>query len=131
MDRELSDSFRRRRLTRRVGWTAACIALVTGAVVFGAAKLRPSVEWRQIRVGRVPESVPDPGEGKEPAETVDPGPGGADQHVVEDVYLLVANVEDAVDGHRSFHGKGWKARRHVAGGPGRRWGYLVQVPSQV
>jgi len=53
MDRQLSDSFRRKRTTRRVAWTVVSIAVVGGLIFLGASRLRPSVEWRQIRVGLV------------------------------------------------------------------------------
>jgi len=53
MDRQLSDGFRRKRLIRRVALGIGSVAILITVVTFGASRLRPSVDWEQIRVGRV------------------------------------------------------------------------------
>ena len=53
MDRELDQSFQRRRIGRRLAWGAASLGLFVAVLVLLPGWLRPSVERDRIRTGRV------------------------------------------------------------------------------
>jgi HlyD family secretion protein len=53
MDRELDQSFQRRRIGRRLAWGAASLGLFVVVLVLLPGWLRPSVERDRIRTGRV------------------------------------------------------------------------------
>jgi HlyD family secretion protein len=53
MDRELDQSFQRRRIGRRLAWGAASLGLLVAVLVLLPGWLRPSVERDRIRTGRV------------------------------------------------------------------------------
>lgn len=53
MDRELDQSFQRRRMGRRLAWGAASLGLFVAVLVFLPGWLRPSVERDRIRTGVV------------------------------------------------------------------------------
>jgi HlyD family secretion protein len=53
MDRELDQSFQRRRTGRRLAWGAASLGLFVAVLVLLPGWLRPSVERDRIRTGRV------------------------------------------------------------------------------
>ncbi len=53
MDRELDQSFQRRRTGRRLAWGAASLGLLVAVLVLLPGWLRPSLERARIRTGRV------------------------------------------------------------------------------
>lgn len=53
MDRELDQSFQRRRIGRRLAWGAASLGLFVAVLVLLPGWLRPSLERDRIRTGRV------------------------------------------------------------------------------
>ncbi|HWM92669.1 MAG TPA: HlyD family efflux transporter periplasmic adaptor subunit [Thermoanaerobaculia bacterium] len=53
MDRELDQSFQRRRIGRRLAWGAASLGLFVAVLVLLPGWLRPSIERDRIRTGRV------------------------------------------------------------------------------